>query len=196
MKLVLKSLTLRVNVTCRLRSIQQSLSPRLSLTPRNYAQRAMTCRNLDRWAAGREILDNSSGARHESEELKILVSAVQSRPCPPFSFPAFRRGCGSRSFSDGSSDSVDFDQTHERPLEADVPERLALGGVQRAQLCCGLAQDALVGDRVPAIDRLRLVADGREPDSRGARAWPATDVLRAADSRSTWSSATATVAIT
>src|SRR5712692_6008557 len=63
---------------------RRALSPRLSLTPRNKAQLAATCRYSVKAPARKEVVENAGDEGDRRQELKILVSAVQSRPCPPF----------------------------------------------------------------------------------------------------------------
>ena len=65
------------------------LSPGLSLTLRDRPQLAATKRD-DTCAPSRaQLIERTSVAGELRNELKILVSAVQSRPCPPF----FSTGC-------------------------------------------------------------------------------------------------------
>src|SRR3990172_7854624 len=71
------------------------LSPGLSLTLRDRPQLAATKRD-DTCAPSRaQLIERTSVAGELRNELKILVSAVQSRPCPPF----FSTGCPPRNSS-------------------------------------------------------------------------------------------------
>jgi hypothetical protein len=61
------------------------LSPRVSPTARDVARLAATYdHGVDQVARG-QVIENPEGSGLSREELKILVSAVQSRPSPPFS---------------------------------------------------------------------------------------------------------------
>ena len=66
------------------------MSPRLSLTPRNKAQLAATCRYSVRAPARNQVVENAGEGGDLRRELKILVSAVQSRPCPPSHLQSFQ----------------------------------------------------------------------------------------------------------
>jgi len=67
--------------------LRRTLSPRLSLAGRDPIHSAVTDRHFIHEAPTEQLVEKMDNAGDPRQDLTILVSAVQSRPCPPVSQP-------------------------------------------------------------------------------------------------------------
>lgn len=60
--------------------LPESCHPDCHSRPRNKAQPATTCRDIGHRLSRKQVVENAGNAWRRRRELKILVSAVRSRP--------------------------------------------------------------------------------------------------------------------